>query len=188
VTPAPEIPWRPQFIDALRLLARVSDGLAARGRPRPVLVGGGAVEFYSGSAMMTGDIDLCSPIQPELEAEMQRHGFVKPSGPQTLTRGWLHPDLGLGFEIVGTSPLDGQVDTAHIVLIDGVPGAGAFAMISVEDLIADRMGQFASGTAPEMREQARQLRALHPDADIGYLERRIRFETAGELGVDDIDR
>jgi len=27
--------------------------MAARGLPRPVLVGGGAVEFYSGSALMT---------------------------------------------------------------------------------------------------------------------------------------
>ena len=50
--PEPALPWRPEFLDALRMLARVSDGMAARGLPRPVLVGGGAVEFYTGSAVM----------------------------------------------------------------------------------------------------------------------------------------
>jgi hypothetical protein len=52
---ANELPWRPEFLDALHMLARVSEGMAARGLPRPVLVGGGAVEFYTGSAVMTGD-------------------------------------------------------------------------------------------------------------------------------------
>ena len=136
--------------------------------------------------MMTGDIDLVTPIQPEVEAEMQRHGFVKPSGPQQLTRGWVHPGLGLGFEIVGSSPLDGAVDTAHIALIENFGEGARFAIIAVEDLIADRMGQFASGAAPAMRAQARELLALHPDADLGYLEERVRYETAGDFGVEDI--
>jgi hypothetical protein len=178
--------WRPQFLDALRLLAKISDALAVCGRPRPILVGGGAVEYYSGSAMMTGDIDLVSPIQSEVEAEMQRHGFVKPSGPQMLTRGWIHPGLGLGFEIVGSAPLDGHVDATHIMLINNVFDGASFAVIAVEDLIADRMGQFASGAAPDMRAQARELLALHPSADLDYLERRVRFETAGDYGVGDI--
>jgi hypothetical protein len=78
---APALPWRPEFLDALRMLARVSEALARRGLPRPVLVGGGAVEFYTGSAVMTGDIDVISPVQPELEQELQKLGFVRPSGP-----------------------------------------------------------------------------------------------------------
>ena len=41
----------------------------------------------------------------------------------------------------------------------------------VEDLIADRMGQYASGTARDRIDQARTLLALHPDADMAYLER-----------------
>jgi hypothetical protein len=183
------LPWRPEFLAALRLLARVSEGLAARGLPRPVLVGGGAVEFYSGSALMTGDIDLTSPVQPELEAEMQRHGFVRPSGPGKLTRGWIHPDLGLGFEIVGRAPMDGNVDVAHILLVDAVAADGSIAILAVEDMIADRMGQYGShsGGSAEMREQARELFRLHPDVDLPYLERRIRYETAGDYGVDDIE-
>jgi hypothetical protein len=53
----------------------------------------------------------------------------------------------------------------------------------VEDIIADRMGQFAPGTAHEMREQARRLFILHNEADIDYMEKRIRYESGGDYGV-----
>ncbi len=178
--------YRPEFEAALHLLATVSEALAARGLPRPILVGGGAVEYYSGSAIMTGDIDLTSPIQPELEEEMRRHGFVKPSGPGKSTRGWIHPDLRLGFEVVADVPMDGNVSREHIVLVDLSPGA-SFAMIAVEDLIADRMGQYASRTARDRLDQARALLRLHPDVDIAYLDRRVREETMGDHGVEDVE-
>jgi len=179
-------PWRPEFLKALELLAQVSEAMHARGLPRPVLVGGGAVEFYTASALMTGDIDVTSPVQPELEEELQRLGFVKPSGAGRSLRGWVHPELGLGFEVVGSSPMDGGLDPARIRLVRLIGAETLFRVISVEDMIADRMGQYASGTAPEMRAQAQALLALHPDADMDYLERRIRDETAGDDGIEDV--
>lgn len=179
-------PWRPAFEAALVLLARISEGLATRGLPRPVLVGGAAAEYYSGSALATGDFDLCSPVQPELEEEMRRHGFVKPSGPGKSTRGWIHPDLKLGFEIVANLPMDGSVDRDHILLVEDVAPGQSFAIISVEDLIADRMGQFASGTAHDRIDQARLLLQLHPEVDRVYLDRRIREESSGDYGIEDI--
>lgn len=178
--------WRPEFLDALRLLATVSDAMAVRGLSRPVLVGGAAAEYYSQSEIATGDFDLCHPAQEELEAEMQRHGFVRPSGPGKSLRGWVHPDLGLGFEVVADVPMDGNVDAAHIVLIEQLVPEGDIAVISVEDLIADRMGQYASGTARDRIDQARDLLRLNPDVDLVYLERRIREESFGDYGVDDI--
>ena len=48
------------------------------------------------------------------------------------------------------------------------------------------MGQSASGTAPDRLDQARVLLALHPNADVAYLERRIREETMGDHGIEDI--
>lgn len=51
-------------------------------------------------------------------------------------------------------------------------------------MIADRLGQYASGTAPEMLQQARTLFSLYPDADLIYMERRIREETAGKHGIE----
>lgn len=113
-------------------------------------------------------------------------GFIRPSGPGKATRGWIHPGLALGFEIVASVPMDGSVDGDHILLLDDFTDDGAFAIISVEDLIADRMGQYASGSAPEMLGQARALLLLHPDVDMNYLELRIRYETGDEYGVNDV--
>jgi len=106
--PAVPSPWRPEFLAALRLLAKLSEAMAARGLPRPVLVGGGAVEFYSGSALMTGDIDVTSPVQSELEEEVQLLGFFRPSGAGKLLGEWVHPDLALGFQVVGSAPMGGN--------------------------------------------------------------------------------
>ncbi len=160
--------------------------MAKAGYSRPVLVGGAAVEYYSQSAISTGDFDLCTPRQAQFESIMQHYGFIRPSGPGKATRGWIHPELALGFEIVASVPMDGSVDRDHILLLEGFDEGGGFAIISVEDLIADRMGQFASGSAPEMLGQARARLSLHLDADMDYLERRIRFETGGDLGVEQI--
>lgn len=184
--PEPASPWRPEFLKALELLARVSEAMHARGLPRPVLVGGGAEEYWSGSALMTGDIDVTSPVQKELEEELQRLGFVRPSGAGRSLRGWVHPQVGLGFEVVGSSPMGGSADAARIRLVQPVGETALFRVIAVEDMIADRMGQFASGSAPEMREQARALLSLYPDIDRAYLERRVREETLDEYGVEDI--
>jgi hypothetical protein len=66
-------------------------------------------------------------------------------------------------------------------------GLEAFAIIAVEDLIADRMGQYASGTARDRIDQARLLLRLNPDLDKVYLDRRIREESFGDYGVSDIE-
>ena len=145
---------------------------------------GAAVEYFTGSALMTGDIDLASPVQPELEEELRRLGFTKPQGIGHTPLGWVHPDLGLGFEVVASTPMDGAVDHRRLLLIRGLADDAAFVTIPIEDLIADRMGQYASGSAPEMLEQARLLFRLNPGLDIPYLERRIRDETAGDHGIE----
>jgi hypothetical protein len=180
------LPWRPEFIEALRLLAKLSDALEARRLPRPVLVGGGAAEFYSGGAMMTGDLDVTSPVQRELEEELRHLGFVRPSGAGQSLRGWIHPDIGLGFEVVGSSPMGGGIEAARLRLVAPPGETARFRIICVEDLIADRMGQFASGSAPEMLGQARTLLKLYPNLDRAYLERRVRKETVGDYGAEDI--
>ena len=111
-------PYRPEFEAALCLFARVSEAMAAQGLSRPVLVGEAAVEYYSGSALRTGDFDICSPWQDALDEERQRAGFVRPSGEGQLARGWIHPGLKLGFEIVGSVPMDGNIDRDHILLVE----------------------------------------------------------------------
>lgn len=136
--------YRPEFEAALRAFARVSERMKQGGHGTPVLVGGAAVELYSGSAIATGDFDISTGWQDEFEAALRDEGFVKPSGPGKATRGWVHPDLGLGFEVVSDTLLDGNADQSRVRLIDfGVDGQ--IAVISVEDMIADRMGQYCVG-------------------------------------------
>lgn len=178
--------YRPEFEAALRLYAQVSEAMQARGFSRPVLVGGAAAEFWSLSAISTGDFDICTTRQDVLDEEMGRAGFIRPSGPGAMRKGWIHPGLKLGFEVVADLPMDGNVDAAHIRMVRPVGGEGLFRIISVEDLIADRMGQYASGTARDRLDQARILLGLHPDAEMDYLERRIREETLGDYGIEDI--
>jgi hypothetical protein len=179
-------PWRPELVAGLRLLARISEALHRRGLPRPILVGGAAVEYYSASALMTGDIDLASPVQPEVEEELLAHGFSRPAGPGHTPFGWLHPELKLGIEIVASTPLGGAVDSDRIQLVRPIGETAVFRILPVEDMIADRMGQYASGAAPDMGGQAAVLFALYPDLDRAYLERRIRDESCGDYGLDDI--
>ncbi|MEG3164898.1 hypothetical protein U1701_09850 [Sphingomonas sp. PB2P19] len=178
--------YRPEFETALRLFARASRLLVAQGYEAPILVGGAAVEIFTASAIATGDFDVVTARQEAFEAALRSLGFAKPSGPDQSTRGWVHPDLRLSFEVVSARLLDGLADRARLVLID-FGEDGTAAIISVEDMIADRMGQYASGSAPEMRGQARAMLVLHTDIDRAYLAHRIIEETAGDYRIEDIE-
>lgn len=175
--------YRTEFEAALRAFARASKRIGELGGELPVLVGGAAVELYSGSAISTGDFDVVTGGQELFESVLGEQGFIRPSGPGSATRGWIHPALRLGFEIVSSTLLDGLAERERLRTIE-LGADGHIAVIALEDIIADRMGQYASGTASEMLAQARALFALFPDADRDYLERRIREETDGDYGAE----
>lgn len=181
----PPSPYRPEFEAALRMLARISSEMDARGYRPPIVVGGAAVELYTHGAVNTGDFDLACGRQDILEAVMKEHGFIRPSGAGVATRGWIHPDLKLGFECVSDTLLDGMADRDMIQIVGFGPD-GTVAVIAPEDMIADRMGQYASGTAPEMLGQARALFTLCEALDMHYMAKRISEETAGTYGLQDL--
>ncbi len=104
-----------------------------------------------------------------------------------MLKGWIHPDLRLGFEVVARVPMDGGFDRDTLALIDSFSNDGKFVIISVEDLIADRMGQYASGTAANRIDQAKMLFGLHPCLDRVYLARRIKEETLGDYGIEALE-
>lgn len=179
-------PYRPEFEAAMRLLARISRTMDDAGYRPPVLVGGAAVEIYTRGAVTTGDFDLSCGRQDILEAEMVRQGFVRPSGPGVATRGWIHPELKLGFECVSDTLLDGMADRQMVQVVTLAPD-GEIAVLAPEDMIADRMGQYASGSAPDMLGQARALFAICEGLDLHYMERRISEETGGDYGLQDLE-
>jgi hypothetical protein len=175
--------WRPEFEAALAVFAAISDEMAAHGAQRPILVGGAAVEMYTGSAMVTGDFDIVTGRHDLIDTLFREHGFVPP---HPGGRGWVHPELALGFEVVGGSLMDGRADRDRLRLIRLADSetAPALVAIPVEDLIADRLGQYASGSARAMLGQAKALFALYNQLDLAYLEKRIRDETHGDHGIE----
>ncbi|WP_242116098.1 hypothetical protein [Sphingomonas lacusdianchii] len=175
-------PWRDEFVAGLELFGRVSAEMQRRGFTRPVLVGGAAVEIYTGGIIATGDFDIVVGRNDVLEDVFVTLGFERPRGAGVATRGWVYRELRMGFEIVDSVLLDGAADRSRVRMFSS-RAADDFEIISVEDLIADRMGQYASGSAPDMLGQAQTLFDLYSDADMDYLERRIREETLNEHGI-----
>ena len=156
--------------------------MVAQGYAAPVLVGGAAVEFYTGGAIATGDFGIVTPWQGAFEAVLRTLGFTKPEGLGHTPLGWMHPNLGLGFEVVSSVLLDGMADRDRVAFF-AVGEDGSAALLSIEDRIADRMGQYSSGSAPELLQQARTLLSLYPEVDWAYLDRRVRYETGGDYGA-----
>ena len=76
--PAVDAVFRPEFRDALGLLGKAMENMRLRGLTSPILVGGAAVEFYTGGAVTTGDFDFVTPLQDEFFQELENVGFRRP--------------------------------------------------------------------------------------------------------------
>lgn len=126
---------------ALDILADAAEAVVARGQPAPILTGGAFVALLSSGAIMSGDIDLISSntTGEMLREELIKRGFEIPSGPGALKKGWgsVHPELGIGVETVASRPMDGRAETREVILENGKH----LRVLSVEDVIADRVGQ-----------------------------------------------
>jgi len=85
--------------------------------------------------------------------------------------------------LVSSTLLDGMAERERVRRFTVGPD-GTIEALSVEDMIADRVGQYASGSARDRIDQVRALFALFPDLDCAYLERRIRYESAGDHGLE----
>lgn len=76
-------------------LAEWVQGLYPEGTPRPVLVGGAAVELLTGGAYSTGDLDFVGEVPPEVQSELEEHGFERQG------RHWIHPEAQIFLEFPG---------------------------------------------------------------------------------------
>lgn len=178
------MPYRPEYSEALSLIGKAITSLAAQGLETPVLVGGAAVEFYTGGAVTSGDFDLVTPYQQALETSLIELGFVSPGEPGMLHGGVIHPTLGLAVQVVSGQLMDGKADRERIRIVE-VDGAEV-GIIAIEDLIADRMGQAHSTSPPrkDMLDQALKLFQLADELDFDYLDRRIAEETIGSADLE----
>jgi hypothetical protein len=87
-----------------------------------------------------------------------------------------------GFVVRERHPLQNAHQHRRAVSFD----TGSLVVISVEDAIADRMGQYASHEASngEMLGQAVTMLRIATEIDRDYLDKRIRVETLNSYGLE----
>ena len=173
--------FRPEFIEALTLLAKACDDVVAKGYDRPVLVGGAAVEFHTRSAVTSGDFDFVTQAHEAFEKILPKYGFEEMTVDDKLMKTFINEKLGLAVEVISDTLFSGRSDVQKIRLVDVIDG-NKIAISPVEDLIADRLGQHSEGLSG-MLDQAIAMFRLAFDLDEAYLDRRIREETCGELDL-----
>ncbi|WAC24213.1 hypothetical protein [Blastomonas sp. SL216] len=93
--------YRPEFIAALRMFAQISEAMAMRGFTRPILVGGAAAEFYTGSAISTMDFDICCIADDTLAQARELYRLNSGCDPEYLDRQLREETLGeFGVDIL----------------------------------------------------------------------------------------
>jgi hypothetical protein len=129
-----------------------------------VLVGGGAVEFYTNGWYVTGDLDVITLNRKKLDSVLLEMGFEKFS-----VRGYLRDEIFI--DVVGFE-FDRRADDIGIKGTDLV-----IRMISIEDIIVDRLCACVHWDSPGDCEQAEYLLAGYLDKlDRGYLFQRAADE------------
>lgn len=112
-----------------RLASLITEALRTTGRD-PVLVGGAAVEFYTQGAYTTSDLDMVADGGKDLIEIMTRLGFEK------IGKDFVDRKNGVYVEFPGSS-LKASERTLKIQV-----GSRSFRIISLEDLIVDRLNAF----------------------------------------------
>lgn len=93
----------------------------------PVLVGGAAVELYTGGAYTTGDYDFVGDVPESVGRALEESGFKRKG------RHWIHEDAELFVEFPG-SAVQPHEKTAMLEL-----GGVSVLTLSPEDMIIDRL-------------------------------------------------
>ena len=150
--------------DALKLLQGESDprrrrmlalGLLTRELAEhdivPILVGGGALEFYTAGGYATADMDLALPSSKEVGAAFEKLGFKREG------RYWYHADHDLLFEAPAPPGLPGENAPRTETEIEGL----RVVVIGVEDLLIDRLRAWVHWRSDEDGRWAHRLAMLH---------------------------
>lgn len=151
---------------AAAVLSRVLGDLG-----EPVVVGGSAVSFYTGGAYFSRDADLIVEAEPRILCE--RLGAV---GFERRGSAWVHREVDLVVDFPAPPLLAGDRSRlTHVHTEDG-----PVALIGLEDLLVDRLNAAVHWNDAEAREWCVTMLAVHPDLDVGYLERRATQEGLAE--------
>ena len=130
----------------------------------PILVGGGALEFYTSGGYATADMDLALPSTKEVGAAFADLGFEREG------RYWYHAELDLLFEAPAPAGLPGEDAPRTEAEIDGL----RVVVIGVEDLLIDRLRAWVHWRSDEDGRWARRLALLYSERiDWHYVQERV---------------
>ncbi len=108
-------------------LAAWLQSLVPPAEKKPVLVGGGAVELYSGGAYRTGDLDFVGTLGEDEERRLEAVGFRRQG------RHWIHEEHQLFLEFPSAHLEEGE--SAAVIEV----GEYSVVVIGLEELIVDRL-------------------------------------------------
>ena len=132
-----------------------------KGRRRPVLTGGSAIEVYLDGTLRTGDMDIIYNVRVLQEA-LKPWGFALGGG----LRAWVNDDLGLAVDMVGED-FNGSYDRVTTITTDYGPAT----IMGVEDLMLKRLASAKFWKVPTDVDQAFLLAKAHGDRiDWAYME------------------
>jgi hypothetical protein len=172
------------YVRATELLGQVCQEYRnASGGDRAWLVGGASIVILTGGAFHSGDFDLVVAHEDLFKEILFKHGFQNERGQgragSMLHVGYMHPNHpDLGWQLVSGPLFDGKSDESKGIAIKLQEG-GELSLPAYEDLIADRLGQFAAQGGKshfELVEQARMIFRLAKEIDQDYLKRRVAEE------------
>jgi hypothetical protein len=135
-----------------------------------VLVGGAAVNTYTGEYRPT-DIDIVAAVGKAERARLVEHGFVDPG----VGHRHLQLPLGDGAPVFVEFPGGGLVGERYEE-VEVAPGVVA-RVISLTDLVADRLRQATDGTRVTFEAAVALVTATFDDIDWDDVDGRIRHDT-----------
>lgn len=102
--------------------------LFSRGTRVPILVGGGAVEIFTGGAYTTGDLDFVGSVPKTIATILENNGFEK------VGRHWIHHEGQVFLEFPGSSLGPNERHVRYTAFGHDIE------LVSIEDLLVDRLG------------------------------------------------
>ncbi|MFH1762080.1 MAG: UbiD family decarboxylase [bacterium] len=136
----------------LFILGVLSDELFKISGKRPILLGGGAVEFYTFGGYTTGDIDIAFDNRSLFNKVAMDAGFTKEG------RHWFHKELDVAVEIPAAILIN---ETAPLFEVDIL--GKICLIIGIEDLIIDRLNAYVHWKSEGDGEWAKNLVHLNKE-------------------------
>jgi hypothetical protein len=188
--------WSRHFLAAMELAALASARLPF-GVPDPVMGGAAAVALYSGGLWPVTALEMATVDERKLVAELFAVGFSWSRGTRSVDL-W-HPDCEVGIDVLPASAPGAPAEQVNQLTValdlewQGRSDATTLQVVGIEQLIIERVRSWRLDGAPR-GEHVTQLQTLVALARAGvggplcagYLQRRLAWETQGEVSIDDL--